>query len=214
MAADIKTVQARRKIAPRKPIAPGDRFGSLVAVAQERNAAGKLRWRCACDCGKESSVRACDLNDGNSASCGCMIGGGHRGLIVHGKTQTKAFMVWVNMRKRCYVESNAAYPHYGGRGIRVCERWHDFANFYADMGEPAEGMTLDRIDTDGNYEPANCRWATRVEQTRNQRNTLKWNGVPLAEVAETTGFHYDTLYYRLKRYGTPFPAGMEAPNAK
>ena len=86
----------------------------------------------------------------------------------HGKP-SKTYQCWRKMRTRCENPNATRYADYGGRGITVCERWHDFAGFLADMGEQPPGLTLDRKDNDGNYEPGNCRWATRAEQNRNQR---------------------------------------------
>lgn len=89
--------------------------------------------------------------------------------VTHGLSYTPAYKSWSGMMSRCYVPTNGSFLRYGGRGISVCERWRGPegpANFYADMGERPEGMTLDRIDPDGNYEPSNCRWVTPSEQTR------------------------------------------------
>lgn len=88
----------------------------------------------------------------------------------HGWAGTPTFNTWSSMHSRCRDEGNASYPHYGGRGITVCERWNDFSNFLEDMGERPEGKTLDRIDNDGSYEPVNCRWATKEQQTANRRD--------------------------------------------
>lgn len=90
----------------------------------------------------------------------------------HGLSRSKTYSSWVEMNRRCKDDpARACYPHYAGRGISVCERWHSFENFLADMGERPEGLTLDRIDNDRGYEPGNCRWATRVQQRRNQGRT-------------------------------------------
>lgn len=95
--------------------------------------------------------------------------------VTHGharsRKNTPTYRSWVAMRERCGNENAPNYARYGGRGIRVCERWESFENFLADMGERADGMTLDRIDNSGNYEPGNVRWATRVEQQRNTRRS-------------------------------------------
>lgn len=88
----------------------------------------------------------------------------------HGMSQTPTYSTWSSMHSRCTDPGNASYARYGGRGIRVCERWADFATFYSDMGDRPDGMTLDRIDNDGNYEPSNCRWATKAEQESNKSN--------------------------------------------
>ncbi len=116
--------------------------------------------------------------------------------------KTKIYQIWQNMRGRCLNENDAAYINYGGRGIRVCERWAIFENFLADMGEPPPGMTLEREDNDGDYCPENCRWATRAEQARNTRQNhwIEFDGRKqiLNDWATEIGIKREALRERLK----------------
>jgi hypothetical protein len=155
----------------------GKRFGRWRVIAllpeRQRNTRERQRhtcWLCRCDCGGESIVRADKLIKGLSKSCGCIS----KEMFVkrntkHGLSRSRAYYCWKNMRARCFNPRHRQYPSYGGRGISVCERWLIFENFYADMGEPPPGLSLDRINNDGNYEPGNCRWATVAEQLANRR---------------------------------------------
>jgi NTP pyrophosphatase (non-canonical NTP hydrolase) len=120
-----------------------------------------------CDCGKEFSRGAADVRKSDKVSCGCKK---YLGQKSHGKSKSLGYKVWAGMLSRCETPSSTGYPYYGGRGIKVCERWHTFENFIADMGaKPAPEYSLDRIDSDGNYEPLNCRWATPLEQQVNRK---------------------------------------------
>jgi hypothetical protein len=150
----------------------GKRFGRQVALAlhPERSRVGEARWVCRCDCGGEGIVRGSNLRSGWSKSCGCI----QKEMLAkfnakHGLRRTRAYQCWQNMKARCFYPRARAYPCYGGRGITVCERWLSFENFHADMGDPPPGMSLDRIDPNGNYEPRNCRWATVAEPPANRR---------------------------------------------
>lgn len=120
----------------------------------------------------------------------------------HGGTSLRAYRTWEAMKRRCLNPNDPAYEDYGARGITVCDRWLDFANFFADMGERPEGLTLDRIDNDGPYAPENCRWATRTEQARNTRSCefITFGGVtkPLPQWAEDCGMKACTLRARLR----------------
>ena len=123
---------------------------------------------------------------------------------IHGLTETKEYKTWVRIRRRCENVLSQDYPHYGGRGIRVCKRWQRFENFFADMGIRPRGKTsLDRVNNDGNYEPGNCRWADIKQQNRNKRSIrqLTIDGVrrTLPKWSDISGTHQETIRSRLRR---------------
>lgn len=114
----------------------------------------------------------------------------------------KTYRVWKDMRQRCLNPKNASYADYGGRGIGICARWDDFAAFLGDMGDRPDGMSLDRLDVNGGYEPSNCRWATDVEQAGNRRSSrlIEWRGEckPLQQWCREFGIEHSKVRYRLK----------------
>lgn len=149
----------------------GKRFGRLVVVER---LIGKGRSLCRCDCGTERIIYDGNLVAGRTKSCGCLATESRRASYTHGHAtggKTRTYTIWKGIKQRCLNPGATVWDYYGGRGIRVCERWMRFENFLADMGEAPDDRSIDRINTDGDYEPSNCRWATAVEQRANRRDT-------------------------------------------
>lgn len=159
----------------------GQRFGQLTVLERAENGNHKQpRWKCRCDCGKETIVFGHLLRNGNTKSCGCFSRELHgtlmkRSNLRHGDcsgAETRLYRIWGGMKNRCYNSHQINYKHYGGRGIAVCEEWlHDFTAFrdWAMSHGYRDDLTIDRIDNDKGYSPDNCRWVTMSEQRKNQR---------------------------------------------
>lgn len=168
------------------------------------------RWVCRCDCGKVKTIRASELINNKTLSCGC-LGKEHRAksIMRHGGSRTKIYHIYLGMIDRCYDSTNSiSYKNYGGRGISVCDEWrgeNGFLNFkaWALKNGYDESLSLDRIDVNGNYEPSNCRFITMKQQQNNKRDnvyiTLDGETHTIAEWAEMAGLKYSTLKERLNR---------------
>lgn len=165
----------------------GKRYGRLAVLEFSRkSSSGEYTWRCVCDCGNETYVSGYALRSGHTQSCGCLhserTAEVRRSEKTHGLADTPEYRSWISMVQRVTNAASHNYPYYGGRGILICDRWLNGDErrsgvecFLADMGKRPAGTSLDRINNDGNYEPGNCRWATRSEQVRNRRPNLKSN---------------------------------------
>jgi hypothetical protein len=155
----------------------GKVFGKWRVIEFAGLKRGRSHFRCICECGTEKIVVSSTLKNGTSTSCGCNIGlSARKRLTKHGMADTKPHMIWCTMRQRCENEKAKAFEWYGARGIKVCERWQSFENFWEDMGPTwSPGLSIDRIDVNGNYEPGNCRWVPKESQSANRRPSSEWS---------------------------------------
>lgn len=179
----------------------GQQFGrwTVIRKNETKTPSGEILWDCLCSCGTSRTVKARGLTSGRSQSCGCY----HKERVsLHGMTGTGTFKSWESMLQRCLNTKAPDYPGYGGRGIKVCNRWMaSFDAFLSDMGRRPDGATLDREDVNGDYKPSNCRWATASRQQRNRRDTksITWRGktMPTADWADLIGVPAKVITWRL-----------------
>lgn len=198
----------------------GNRYGQLVVleclgVRNDYGSHGSMLWSCVCDCGQESIKSTALLGTGRVNSCGCLVAKKNRARSTHGKTHIPEYWVWAAMRQRCSNSTDRYYANYGGRGIKVCDRWAKFENFLADMGRrPSSKHTIDRINNDGDYEPGNCRWATQLEQAQNTTRThwITHDGrtQSLSAWAREVGLTQAALKIRLRK-GWPLETALTLP---
>lgn len=195
----------------------GKRSHFLTAEAYAGSDGKKSLWRVRCDCGKTLIMPATEFLKGKWKSCGCkrreLISASRR---THGMSKHPAYAVWRSMIDRCHLPTHHAWKNYGGRGIQVCKAWQTFEGFWADMGPSYRpGLTLDRIDVNGNYTPDNCRWVTPKKQNRNRRNNryiqTPWGRMTVSEASERSGIGVTTLLYRLNA-GVPANLLFQPPD--
>lgn len=190
----------------------GKKFGKLTAISISHKKDSGAFWHCECECGNKTIVRSAKLNNGSTRSCGCLIGTSGTHLL----SKTTEYSIWTNIKTRCYNPKHRYFYRYGGRGIVLCERWSEsFENFLADMGpRPSPKHTIDRINNDGNYEKANCRWATMQEQQNNKSSNehIEYFGVrlTLAEAGRISHLKESAIRRRLK-LGWTINNAMSAP---
>jgi hypothetical protein len=169
----------------------GMRFGRLLVIGRSsiitgatEKQAGQRKWRCRCDCGNLCYIRSGELRYGKATSCGCYNAEKNfkHGHATREKGKSRTYTTWQEILNKCYNPNSPSYAFYGGRGITLCKRWFEnFDNFLSDMGEKPKGLTIERINNDGNYEPENCKWGTYSEQNRNKRHgppRNKTSGLP------------------------------------
>lgn len=201
----------------------GIKFHRLTVVEKTAvRVAEKVMWRCACECGNTTLANSSQLRTGRRTSCGCAKKSGSQiykrpprhGHFV-GNRPTPTYRAWSGMLNRCRNDRSDSWVYYGGRGIKVCDRWLTFENFLADMGEKPKGLSIDRKDNNGDYRPENCRWATDIEQHRNRSDSLLWTfkgeTKTLAEWSEVTGINHCTLNSRVKDRGWDVAQSLTTP---
>jgi hypothetical protein len=184
----------------------GQRFGMLVAIRQTEKRKNKhVIWLCKCDCGNFKEVPQNNLVGGSTKSCGCLrtkLFNKNRRKPSHGMYKTRQFSIWHSMKQRCLNKKSTNYKDYGGRGIKVCDKWLNFKGFWEDMQYGYDdNLTIDRINVNDDYCKENCRWITQQEQEFNKRNSIIINidGItaPLKYQCKRLNIPYKLVYNRI-----------------
>lgn len=204
----------------------GRRFGRLlvyeIIFKEDTSGRNAIYWRCACECGNTVEARPQYLKSGNTSSCGCLKSEIRskqmtKRNIKHGMSGTRLHTIWNGMRARCNLKSGFAYAYYGGKGVKVCEEWLDFQEFYdwANANGYSKDLTIERIDVDGDYCPENCKWVSVSEQSRNKSTTIwvEYDGekMSLAEAAQAAGLPYKNVLQRIKKLGWSAERALTEP---
>jgi hypothetical protein len=193
----------------------GEKFGRLTVVGRDiLSLSRRIKWVCRCECGNIKSLYGTNLVGGLTRSCGCYcsevsakrmskMAVGQTHTKTHGYSKDPTYLSWVSLKMRCDKETRGNYKYYGGKGITYCDKWKTFEGFLEDMGTRPEGTTIDRIDSNKNYCPENCRWATKQEQVNNRKKiiTAMFQGqeYPLTELSKMLGLEYQLLWQRRQR---------------
>ncbi len=198
----------------------GKKFGRLFVIGFSHISKRRASyWYVKCDCGTKKITQGSHLKNGRTKSCGCL----HRQItskimreimFKHGMKETPIYRVWTDMKQRCLNPNRPKYKNYGGRGIKVCDRWLNFENFYKDMGEKPKNKSLDRIENNGDYTPENCKWSTQKQQCNNRQDNvvLSYKGdiFSVAEWGEKLKMNSKKLYKRIYR-GWSVERTLETP---
>lgn len=194
----------------------GKRFNNLTVIERaESTKNGRTRWLCKCDCGNETVVSSANLKTGAVKSCGCLRK--KPANKTHGLSKTPLYRMWRSMIYRCENPNHKAYKTYGGRGITVCEEWHDFTAFkkWVDETKPNGNVTIDRINNNECYSPQNCRWADMATQANNRNSNLSisYNGEThnLMEWSDILNFDYKRVHNRMHKLGWSFEKSIMTP---
>ena len=186
----------------------GQKFNKLTVIerAEDHEQPGgqrKTMWRCRCDCGNETIVTAYDLFHGHTKSCGCILEEYHENSRNRDPIRSRIYAIYYGMRYRCYSKNCSRYKNYGERGIKICKEWmEDYDSFekWALENGYKDGLSIERIDVNGDYCPENCTWVSLKEQSRNKCNTVRinvnGNKYTIIELSELTGLSYGKIYYR------------------
>lgn len=205
---------------PRVKDLRGREFGKLSVVKYVGRPPNSRHhyWACVCQCGRRVESSGCNLVTGHVSRCRkCATAHINKCNTRHGLSKTKEHSAWRGMLGRCHNPSNKRFSYYGGRGIKVCERWRNsFEDFYSDMGPaPSKLHSIDRIDNERGYSPENCRWATKSQQARNIRQTqfLEFNGetMSLPDWADKLKIKHETLRYRINVAGWTIEKALTTP---